>query len=127
MKNVFSGQVYKTLTYTAAKKGAPTWPKARTFIQHFARWIHAHGIKESVTQAAGSYDQVMILGAAVTGTKSLDSDKIKRYLETHPYSGVRGKYVWNATRHDGPPLSDFVFALSKSLNNFGIVQRAPGQ
>lgn len=92
MQNVYSGQVYKTLTYASTESGSgrPTWPAAAKFISEFAKWIHAYNIKESITQAAGSYDSVMILGNAITKAKSLDSSSVKSYLETHPTPACAG-------------------------------------
>lgn len=129
LDRVYVGQVYRTLTYgsTKAGQGKPAVAAARTFVTSFARWIHAHNIKESVNQATGGYDSVRILAWAINGAKSTDPDAVKRYIETHPYVGVRGKYIWSSTNHEGVNLPMLGFALASSLNNYGLLQLAPGQ
>jgi len=121
LTNIY-GYAYKTLTY-AAGSPKPTDPLAKTFISRFARWIHAHNIKETISQAAGGYDSVVLWAQAANAVKSLDADKVKQYFETHQMRGVRGRYVWTSSRHDGVTIDDFNFALPGTLNNYGIVQR----
>lgn len=112
---------YKSFTYTS-KSPKSANPLARQFGTVFAKWIHAHNLKESISQAGGSYDAFVLLAKAANAVKSLDSDKIKQYLETHQMQGTRGKYVWTSARHNGLILSDFTFVLAKSLNNYGLLK-----
>lgn len=129
MKNVFMGPSYKTLMYesTAAGKGAPKWPQTRVFIKGFAKLLKANNLKITISQSTGSYDSFRLLANAINKAKSLDPDRIKTYLETNPYVGVRGRYTWNTVRHDGANPSMFAFAYAKSLNNYGILRMAPNQ
>src|SRR5581483_10847464 len=125
LNDVYAAQIYKTLTYTSTKpgQGKPTWPLAKKFVSDFAKWIHAHNIKESISQATGGYDSIRMLQWAVNGTKSFDSDKIKSWFETHAYTGVRGVYHWSATRHDGVSASMNTVAYANSLNVYGLLRQ----
>jgi len=121
LKTVYA-YAYKTMTYTA-QSPKPADPLAQAFISGFAKWIHAHGIKESISQAAGAYDSFILLAKAANAVKSVDSDKIKQYFETHRMNGVRGHYIWTATQHDGVAVDDFGMVSVKSLNAFGILKQ----
>lgn len=129
MANVFAAANYKTLTYKSKKKGqmAPTWPAAKKFVAEFARWIHAHNIKVSIVSPSGAYDQWMIVANAVKKTKSLDGDTLRAYIESHPYTGVRGVWKFTHDNHSGVQQSGLVFAIAKSLSVYGTTQLAPGQ
>ena len=113
---------YKTLMYTADNPRSKN-PLARKFVSDFGRWIKAHNIKLSVSQSAGAYDSFVLLAKAVNAVKSLNSDKIKQYFETHQMHGVRGRYVWTKTHHEGVTVDDFGFVRAKSLNNFGLLRQ----
>ncbi len=129
LNGVYAGQIYKSLTYRkrGVGNGLPTSAKARKFVQAFARWIHAHNIKESISQATGGYDSVQMLAWAVNGARSTDPDAVKSYMETHAYVGVRGRYVWSKDQHYGVNLPMLAFGVANSLNNYGLLQLAPGQ
>lgn len=120
LKTVYA-YAYKTMTYTTGNP-RPSDPLARAFVSSFAKWIHAHGIKESISQAAGAYDSFVLLAKAANAVKSVDSDKIKQYFETHRMNGVRGHYIWTSSQHDGTTVDDFGMVSVKSLNNFGILR-----
>lgn len=112
---------YKAFTYTKTSPKAP-FPLTRQFGSALAKSIHAHNFGESISQAGGAYDSFVLLAKAANAVKSLDSDKIKQYFETHSMTGVRGKYIWTSQQHRGLVLDDFGFVLAKSLNHYGLLQ-----
>jgi ABC-type branched-subunit amino acid transport system substrate-binding protein len=122
LANVFAMGDYKTMTYRSEKagKGAPSWPQARKFIAGYAKFLKAHSFKIPVGQAASGYDGAMVILNGIKGAKTTDPDKVKSYIETHPYVGVRGKYVFSADTHHGvtPEIVTIVYAGSR--NNYGI-------
>jgi branched-chain amino acid transport system substrate-binding protein len=126
MAGVYAGPSYKTLTYKSGG-GKPTAKLAKQFVAEFAKFLHAHSLKESISQAAGAYDSVMLVANAMNKTKSTDSDTIKSYLESHWYLGVRGIYQYTAQRHDGVTPGDVAYVLAHGRDGYGIVQLAPGQ
>ena len=123
MKNVYA-YAYKSFTYTATNPRS-TNPLANAFSAKFAKWIHAHGFKESISQSGGAYDSIVLLARAANGANSLDSDKIKAYFESHWMNGVRGQYIWTSYQHRGLTLGDFTFVYAKSINKNGFLKRVP--
>lgn len=126
IKDLYAAQIYKAITYTSPLpgKGAPTWKPAKAFIVKYAKYLKSHNIKLSVLQATGGYDSVRILAWAINGAKSTDTDKVKDYMETHKYIGVRGAYIWSKADHGGTariPLYTVVYA--NSLNNYGALRQ----
>jgi hypothetical protein len=123
MKNVYA-YAYKAFTYTDA---SPRSSNALTnaFSVELAKWIHAHGFKEAISQCGGAYDSIVLLAKAANAVQSMDADKIKAYFESHWMQGVRGQYVWTSYQHRGLTLGDFTFVLAKSVNRWGFLKRAP--
>lgn len=126
IKELYAAQIYKAITYTSPLpgKGAPTWKPARVFIAKYAKYLKANNIKQSVLQASGGYDSVRILAWAINGATSTDTDKVKDFMETHKYIGVRGAYIWSKASHGGVariPLYTVVYG--NSLNNYGALRQ----
>ena len=126
IKDLYAAQIYRAVTYTSPLpgKGAPTWKPAKVFIAKYAKYLKANNIKQSVLQATGGYDSVRILAWAINGAKSTDTDKVKDFMETHKYIGVRGAYIWSKSDHGGTariPLYTVVYA--NSLNNYGVLRQ----
>jgi branched-chain amino acid transport system substrate-binding protein len=126
MADVYAGDMYKTLLYKSStgKKG-PTSPVAKKFIAEFIALNHAHGLKEAVGNAAAAYDSWMMVANAANKAKSLNSDAIKQYMESHWYLGARGLYVFTPQSHDGVPLNSVAMGVAKTLSAYGTSQLAP--
>lgn len=101
--------------------------KVKAFRKAISDEGYNHGpITKSIALMALAYDSIALIAHAANGAKSTNGDAMRKYLESHPYTGVSATYAYNAQSHAGVTTQDIVFSRASAPKD-GLWELAPGQ
>jgi branched-chain amino acid transport system substrate-binding protein len=95
--------IFYAVSWSPKAKGK-NYPMNQRFLAAYKKKFQGH---EPAEDAADAFAAAQVLEAAVRATKSLDNDKLKDYLHSHPVKTILGPLSWDKT---GAPRQAFLLA-----------------
>lgn len=100
MNRTYGSGFSPNLTHTA-KSSLPTSKAGVTFIKDLQKYFDQKPLQDSAVEEAPAYDALNMIAKGFNGSKSLNSDAARKYLDKHGFDGVQGHYQFTSKIHIG--------------------------
>jgi ABC-type branched-subunit amino acid transport system substrate-binding protein len=104
-------------------KDLPSDPAGAAFVKSLQTFYNQNPLQVTAQHRAPEYDAIKMVAQAFNGVKSLDSDSARKYIDSHGFRGLLGKYDFSTTTHAGVTTSDLVCVGATTFRN-GTYQKA---